>query len=59
MFKWIGSIKGFVKEVKTELIKCTWPTRKELYGQSVVVVFVMNNFRSFYSFCVIELILVF
>ncbi len=38
MFKWVGSIKRFVKEVQTELVKCSWPTKKELYGQSLVVI---------------------
>ena len=34
----VGNLKTFIQEVKVELVKCTWPTRKELFGQSVVVV---------------------
>jgi len=34
----VGNLKTFIQEVKAELVKCTWPTRKELFGQSVVVV---------------------
>ena len=51
MFKWIGSIKGFVKEVKVELIKCTWPTKKELYGQSVVVIVAVVILGIFIALC--------
>lgn len=34
----IGNLKTFMQEVKVELQKCSWPTRKELFGQSVVVI---------------------
>mgnify|MGYP006308705431 CR=1 FL=1 len=34
----IEKLKGFLGEVKAELVKCSWPTRKELFGQSVVVI---------------------
>ena len=34
----IGNLKTFFHEVKVELLKCSWPSRKELFGQSVVVV---------------------
>lgn len=34
----IGGLRTFLEEVKTELVKCSWPTRKELFGQSVVVI---------------------
>lgn len=30
--------KRFFAEVKLELIKCSWPPRKELVGSSVVVI---------------------
>ena len=33
-----GSVKAFLGEVKTELKKCTWPTRQELMGSTMVVV---------------------
>jgi len=34
----VENLKTFVEEVKVELIKCAWPTRKELFGQSLVVI---------------------
>tara|TARA_A100000164_G_scaffold133344_1_gene118335 strand:+ start:343 stop:612 length:270 start_codon:yes stop_codon:yes gene_type:complete len=51
MVKWIGSIKQFVKEVKNELIKCSWPTKKELYGQSVVVIVAVILLGVFIAVC--------
>jgi preprotein translocase subunit SecE len=32
------ALKTFLGEVKTELKKCTWPTRRELLGSTMVVV---------------------
>jgi len=32
------ALKTFLGEVKTELKKCTWPTRRELMGSTMVVV---------------------
>ena len=34
----IGALKTFLGEVKAELKKCTWPTRQELLGSTMVVV---------------------
>jgi len=34
----IGSLRTFLGEVKVELRKCTWPTRRELLGSTMVVV---------------------
>jgi len=34
----IQSLRTFLDEVKTELKKCTWPTRRELMGSTMVVV---------------------
>ena len=34
----IHTLKTFLGEVKAELKKCTWPTRKELVGSTMVVV---------------------
>lgn len=34
----IGALKTFLGEVKAELRKCTWPTRPELLGSTMVVV---------------------
>ncbi len=34
----INALKTFLSEVKIELAKCTWPTRQELLGSTMVVV---------------------
>ena len=34
----LASLRTFFMEVKLELVKCSWPTRKELFGQSAVVI---------------------
>jgi preprotein translocase subunit SecE len=34
----LNMLKTFLGEVKTELLKCTWPTRQELLGSTMVVV---------------------
>ena len=34
----INALKTFLGEVKVELKKCTWPTRRELVGSTTVVV---------------------
>ena len=34
----VGGLKTFLEEVKAELLKCTWPSRKELFGSSMVVI---------------------
>jgi len=34
----IQALKTFLGEVKAELKKCTWPSRKELMGSTMVVV---------------------
>ena len=33
-----SALKTFLSEVKIELKKCTWPTRQELIGSTMVVV---------------------
>jgi len=38
IFKPFVSLKTFLYEVHVELVKCTWPTRKELFGSSIVVI---------------------
>ena len=47
----IGNLKGFIGEVKAELMKCSWPTRKELFGQSVVVVISVIILGGFVGLC--------
>jgi len=34
----IQALKTFLSEVQIELKKCTWPTRQELLGSTIVVV---------------------
>ena len=47
----VGSLRTFIQEVKVELLKCTWPTRKELFGQSVVVVISVIILGAFVGLC--------
>ena len=47
----VGSLKTFLEEVKVELLKCTWPTRKELFGQSLVVVISVIILGAFVGLC--------
>ncbi len=35
---WIGRVRAFIGEVKLELRKCAWPSRKELMDSTVVVI---------------------
>jgi preprotein translocase SecE subunit len=49
--KGIGNLKTFLEEVKVELVKCSWPTRKELFGQSVVVVISVIILGAFVGLC--------
>ena len=43
--------KTFIAEVKVELVKCAWPTRKELLGQSVVVIVAVIILGAFVGLC--------
>lgn len=36
--EYIGKVRTFLGEVQTELKKCTWPTRSELFESTVVVI---------------------
>ncbi len=47
----VGSLKTFLEEVRAELLKCTWPTRKELFGQSVVVIVSVIILGAFVGLC--------
>lgn len=47
----IGNLRTFFQEVKIELLKCSWPTRKELFGQSVVVVISVIILGAFVGIC--------
>ncbi len=47
----IGNLKTFFREVKVELLKCSWPTRKELFGSSVVVIVSVLILGAFVGAC--------
>ena len=47
----LGSITTFLEEVKAELLKCSWPTRKELFGSSVVVIVSVAILGAFVGLC--------
>jgi preprotein translocase subunit SecE len=47
----VGNLKTFFREVKIELLKCTWPTRKELFGQSLVVIISVIILGAFVGLC--------
>jgi preprotein translocase SecE subunit len=47
----VGGLKNFLEEVKVELLKCSWPTRKELFGQSVVVIISVIILGAFVGLC--------
>ena len=36
-FGWLARIAGYVSETREELRKCTWPSRDELWGSTVLV----------------------
>ena len=46
-----GKLRTFIIEVKVELLKCSWPTRKELFGSSVVVIVAVIILGAYVSFC--------
>jgi len=47
MFKKIAS---FIKEVRTEMTRVTWPTKEELKGSTIVVIVVTLGFSIFIFF---------
>ena len=47
----IGGLKTFLAEVKVELIKCSWPSRKELFGSSVVVIISVIILGAYVGIC--------
>ena len=47
----INALKTFLGEVKAELKKCTWPTRHELVGSTIVVVFSVIILGVFVGLC--------
>ena len=47
----IRNLKTFLEEVKVELMKCSWPNRKELFGQAVVVIISVIILGAFVGLC--------
>ncbi|MCF7818609.1 MAG: preprotein translocase subunit SecE [Kiritimatiellales bacterium] len=47
----VMGLKTFLSEVKVELVKCSWPTRKELFGSSVVVIISVIILAAFVGAC--------
>ena len=43
----IGKVSGFLANVKAELQKVTWPSKKDTYGSTIVVIVVVI-FCAFY-----------
>jgi preprotein translocase subunit SecE len=35
---WFGNLRNFLSEVRNELKRVSWPTRKEVYATTVVVI---------------------
>ncbi len=46
-----GRISSFIADVKSEMKKVTWPSKKEVYGTTIVVI-VAVFFFGFYLFFV-------
>jgi preprotein translocase subunit SecE len=47
--RWYKRFSGFLKDVKAELKKVTWPSRQEVYSTTVVVI-IASAFFGFYLF---------
>jgi preprotein translocase subunit SecE len=47
--KWYRRFASFLKEVRAELRKVTWPSRNEVYSTTLVVIFA-TVFFGFYLF---------
>jgi preprotein translocase subunit SecE len=47
----VANLRTFFEEVKVELLKCAWPTRKELFGQSLVVIISVIILGVFVGLC--------
>ncbi len=55
MAKWIDSSQKFLREVRSEMAKVTWPTWPELKG-STILVMVVSVFFAVYLFVVDNLL---
>jgi preprotein translocase subunit SecE len=47
--KWYRRFSSFLREVRAELRKVTWPSRNEVYSTTIVVIFA-TVFFGFYLF---------
>jgi preprotein translocase subunit SecE len=47
--KWYRRLSSFLREVRAELKKVTWPSRNEVYSTTIVVIFA-TIFFGFYLF---------
>jgi len=47
--KWYKRFIGFLREVKSEAKKVTWPSRQEIYSTTIVVI-IATAFFGFYLF---------
>lgn len=47
----IGGMRDFFGEVSTELKKCAWPTRPELFDSTVVVILSVGLLAGFVAVC--------
>ncbi|HBS48375.1 TPA: preprotein translocase subunit SecE [Candidatus Dependentiae bacterium] len=43
----MSSVLTFLKEVRVELSKITWPTREELIGSTIIVLILVAFFATF------------
>ena len=55
MAEYVEETKKFLKEVKTEMMKVTWPTWSELKGSTILVIIVSVFFAAYIA--VVDLIL--
>lgn len=46
-----AKIKDFIKEVKVELGKVSWPTKNEIFGSTVIVMITVAILSIFIGFC--------
>jgi preprotein translocase subunit SecE len=51
----VVGIRTFLGEVSTELKKCSWPTRSELFDSTIVVIISVALLGSFVAVCDIVL----
>jgi len=47
----MGGLRGFFGEVSTELKKCAWPTRPELFDSTVMVIISVALLGGFVAAC--------